>query len=285
MPKWYEVGIPAATTAVGSYFGGRTGGAAGNAAGNAIVSMIGGKKGKQETSSYQNIPPELLQAWMGTYVPAATNWYNSGSNEYQKQATASYGGGLAGLEQELPGYQKFYDDNLSNRYLRQLEDDSNLEREKIRARYAGRGGLNNTSVAAELGLLEKNKLNRVADYKHDMAAENFDKAVGLRRQTLADLMTAGDQPRQHIDQLGALLQRFPTGATGQNYQMPQQVNWGEASGAAMENLGKLFDNHQGNQASYVPAYDVTGWNDVGGQMPWTAPNYGYLGKQGQPGIY
>lgn len=286
MPKWYEWVPQTVGTAIGSAIGGPTGGAVGNQVGNLAGSLLGGKKkGKQETTSYQNIPPEFLQAWTGSYLPGVMNLYNSGPNEYQKKAIASYGGGIEGLEQELPRYQKFYEDNLSKKYLRELEDESNAAREAILDRYAGRGGMNNTYVAQELALLEKNKQNRIADYKHDLAVENFDKATNLRRQTLADLMTAGDQPRQRVDQLGALLGRFPIGAVGTQYQMPQPPNYGDMGAGVVKSLGHLFDNYQGNKASYVPAYDVTGWQDIGDQRPWLAPNFGYPGQPGQPGIY
>lgn len=259
-------------TVVGGALGGPTGAIIGGTLGGAVSNS--GGKGQQtgnSTSGWNNLPPEMKEAYLQTYLPDALRYYKAGPNEYQNIANKSLGSGLKGLAEEMPYFMDFYNDNVSNRVLRGMEEDAARKRTDIQSHFAkngGLGGLFGTALGTELGLLNKNTANMVSDYKHDMANAAFNSALGLRRQTLQDMMTAGDQPYNHISRLGNLLGVFPQGSTSTSQIPGQPTNWGNVLSGAYMAANAAGYNPFGSANSNIPPWQGGGGYTGGGFGGW-----------------
>lgn len=245
--------------------GGMLGGPAGAAAGSALAgTVLGGDKGNKASpqgvgggtsvSGFAALPPEVQQAFLQQYLPRILQQFQGGGtqlagfNPMQEQALQSFGGGLSGLQQELPGYQDLYNQNVLDPELERLQQaqDEGLSaladrRQKMGGIGVGGSAYNNQRAAYE---------NQINNLRLNARANAFQGARGLRRETLQDMLTSGgqyqqqqqaqyNQPQANISQFAGNLAGIPTSATNTNYgQTPSQPDFlSKLGGAGLGALG------------------------------------------------
>lgn len=156
-------------------------------------------------------------------------------NQYQQNALGSFGGGLSGFQNELPGYQNLYNENVLNPQLAEIDYQNGIANSNLRSNEAGRsvGAFGNTAFGSQLAGQQDNA-NRL---KLGARAQAFQGAQELRNRTLQEMLGAGgviqQQNQQSLNalqpqlqqatpgaQLGALqkgLGAFPNSTVGQHY--------------------------------------------------------------------
>lgn len=232
-----------------------------------LASNLFGSKSKGSTpaqstsmSGFQVLPKQVQNAYLQNYLPSVLNYGKSGPNQYTQQAINSYGGGLAGLMQELPGYKSIFDQNTVQPTLDEIQRQSDIQQNRLRAQAAasGLGGIFNSNTAIQLGELQRNADMIKAQQLADFNRENTINALRLRGQTLSDLMTAGDQDYNRLSRFAGLLGVFPGGNTSTQIgaSQPKPNIWDKVIGSAVSLPG------------IINAFRVPQQIDLGNAMPW-----------------
>lgn len=201
----------------------------------------GGSKGgkpqqSMQQSGWQTLPKEVQNAYLKNYLPQVTAYNQAPPNQYTQQAMRSYGGGLAGLLQELPQYKQVFDQNTVQPTLDEIQRQVDMQKNAFRAE-AGRSGLGsllNSNSAIQLSEMQNNADRLKAQQIADFNRENTLQGLNLRGQTLSELMTAGDQDYNRLSRFASLLGAFPGGSTSTSVgaTMPRANTWDRLAGAA-----------------------------------------------------
>lgn len=182
---------------------------------------------------YNAMPQYLKDIYEKQYAPAAVDYFNSpegrtpnpvaGFNPTQRQALAMGGQNIqqiqAGLQDYMNPYDQFVTDEIRRNYGNQqnnLLGNAN--------RMGGVGALKSSSLGTQLSLNNEAMQRALAEAKYN----SYRDALGLRRQTLADMFEAGlmeqkqqqtemsaaaQNPYTRVKNLGELLQLIPSGST------------------------------------------------------------------------
>jgi hypothetical protein len=230
----------------------------------------GGKGGKPQQSTqlsgWQALPKEAQNAYLKNYLPKVLEYGNSPSNQYTQQAMQGYGGGLAGLLQQLPEYRKVFDQNTVQPTLDGIQRQTDIQKNMLQAQAArsGLGGLLNSNTAIQLSEMQNGADRIKAEQLANFNRENTTNALNLRGQTLSDLMFAGDQNYNNLSRFASLLGAFPGGNTSSSIGPtgPKPNFWDKAAGAATS-LPSIFNSFGGGgQAPWQQQ------QSLGNQMPW-----------------
>lgn len=212
--------------------------------GGKLINGLFGKKAQPATQSQKSgfyaLPPQVQQAYLQQFLPGAQQWFNNGPNQYQQNAMQSLGGGPESLEQELPQYQNQYRGAVTDEVVKQMQRDAQGERDRIMmgAGSNGLGGLFSSALTKQLDGLNDNTLNRIGAYRAYSEDQGYNQSLDLRRQTLADMLAAGNMPYERINQFGSLLGQFPQSQNGQQIGAYQPKNWANKLGGTMMTLTK-----------------------------------------------
>jgi hypothetical protein len=189
--------------------------------GSVVSGLFGGggrsSKPAQSTaqSGWQNLPPQVQQAYLQQYLPAAQNYFSQAPNQYEQQLQQMQGGGIKQLEEDLPDYQKFFAQANAQPTLEEIQRQADMQKNVLQGQAArsGLGGLLNSNVAGQLSELQNNADRLKAQYSAQFNRENTQNALNLRAQTLQELMNAGNQDYNKLSQFAGLLGSFPGGST------------------------------------------------------------------------
>ena len=136
-------------------------------------------------------------------------------NPMQQQALSGFGGGLAGLQQDLPGYQNLYNQNVLNPVLAEIQRQQDIAQNQLLGGKAGGGNLGalgSSALGQQLAGLQE-QANR---FREQAGAKGFESSLGLRRQTLADMLKSGTlqqgQNQQYLNAIQPQLQQTTPGA-------------------------------------------------------------------------
>jgi len=125
-------------------------------------------------------------------------------NQFQQNALSSLGGGLSGLQNELPGYQNLYNENILNPQLAEIDRQLGMGNNRLLGRKAGSGNLGvlgSSAIGTQLSELQ-DSANRL---KLNARKHAFQGGLGLRNQTLQDMLRAGGTiQNQNQNTLGAI---------------------------------------------------------------------------------
>jgi hypothetical protein len=181
-------------------------------------------------------------------------------NQFQQNALSSLGGGLAGLQNELPGYQNLYNENVLNPQLAEIDRQLGMGNNRLLGRKAGGGNLGvlgSSAIGTQLAELQ-DSANRL---KLNAREHAFTSGIGLRNQTLQDMLRAGGTiqnqnqntlgaiypqlqqtlPQNKLGQLGQGLSIFPqsnlSNGTGPIAGRPD--TWARVGNAGLQGLGAL----------------------------------------------
>lgn len=200
----------------------------------------GGSKGgspQQATqqSGWPTLPSEVQQAYLKNYLPQVLAYNNAPNNQYRAQALEGYGGGLAGIMQQLPEYRSVFDQNTTQPTLDEIQRQVDIQKNALRAQ-AGRSGLGsllNSNTAIQLSEMQNNADRLKAQQIADFNRENTLQALNLRGQTLSELMAAGDQDYNKLSRFAGLLGAFPGGSTSTSVgaTAPRANTWDKIAGA------------------------------------------------------
>lgn len=108
--------------------------------------------------------------------------------------------GQYGLFNELPAFMSPFNQAVINRTLNQMNKQTDEARSGIMgraARYGGLGAFGSSALGTQLAQLENANNDRSLDFLANANAANYNQALGLRRQTLADMLGAGGAMQQH----------------------------------------------------------------------------------------
>lgn len=157
--------------------------------------------GLQQLQNYSNQNGGIFNGTTGVNPLGAIEPFN----EYQKSALASLGGGLEGLQQQLPGYMNPYSDIVGNEINRQAQiGQSNLKNQFTQQ--AGLGGLSSSAFGTALSGNEEARQRLQNENQYN----NYNQALNLRRQTLGEMLQAGgaiqQQGQASLDYLSPYLQ-------------------------------------------------------------------------------
>lgn len=184
--------------------------AAGLGAAASAKSLFGGKKaagtpggaglpgGSLTQNGYGALPPWAQNIYSGTYAPGIQNYFNSPQsgafvpqqvepfNRFQNEALQGLGGGIQDIRQNLGQYM--------NPYHSAVTDNINREADIRQSDLLGRAslggnaaGLNNSAVGVQLGMNDETRQRLLAQANY----HNYQQALSLRRQTLAEMLGAG----------------------------------------------------------------------------------------------
>lgn len=198
----------------------------------------GSKSGKpQQTmqqSGWQTLPGQVQNAYLQNYLPQVMQYGSQRPNQYTQQAIEGYGGGLAGLMQQLPQYKQIFDQNTTQPTLDEIQRQVDIQKNALRAQGArsGLGSLLNSNMAIQLSAMQNNADRLKAQQLADFNRENTLQALNLRGQTLSELMAAGDQDYNRLGKFASLLGAFPGGstATSTGPTMPRANTWDKIAG-------------------------------------------------------
>lgn len=211
---------------------------------------------------YNAMPQYLKDIYEKQYAPAAVDYFNSpegrtpnpiaGFNPTQRQALGMGGQNIqqiqAGLQDYMNPYDQFVTDQVRRNYA--MEQNNLLGNAN---RIGGVGALKSSSLGTQLSLNNEAMQRALAEAKYN----SYKDALGLRRQTLADMFEAGlmeqkqqqaemsaaaQNPYTRVKNLGELLQLIPTGST--------QKQIGETPMIAGREKSSMFDR-VGNFANRI----------------------------------
>lgn len=177
-------------------------------------------------------------------------------NQYQQNALSSFGGGLAGLKNELGGFQDLYNENILNPQLSEIDRDASILNNNLLGQKSGNlGAFGSSALGTQLAQLQ-DSANRL---KLNARAGAFQGALGLRRQSLQDMLTSGSLIQQQnqgslnaiypqvqqttapnrLSQFGQGLSMFPGSSTQTGPVAGQPDTWARVGNAGMQGLGIL----------------------------------------------
>lgn len=167
-------------------------------------------QGLQELQNYSNQIGGIFAGGTGVNPLGQVEPFNP----YQQQALQSLGGGIGALGNELSQYMNPYQKFVQDEINRQHSIAQNNALSDF-SRAAGFGGLQSSAYGTLQSQLEQNRLRD----QNQAQVQNYQQALGLRRQTLADMLGAGGQIQQQgQNMLGALQpqlqQTLPQARTG-----------------------------------------------------------------------
>jgi hypothetical protein len=208
-------------------------------------------------------------------------------NQIQQGALGNVGRGLAGLSEDLPGYQSLYNQNVLDPQLKDIQRQQDIAQNNLLGAKAGTGNLGALGSSA-LGTQLAQNLDNYNRQREQARAAGYQHSIGLRNQTLQQMLSAGNQVQaqgqqqlsalqpqlqataqpQRLEQLAAGLQRFPASQVTQG-QTPSQPDFlnkvgfgGQALGGFLQGSGAKIFGDGGQQQPGV-------WGQsLGNQMPW-----------------
>lgn len=145
-------------------------------------------------------------------------------NQIQKNAIEAYSNpdySLAGLAQ----YYNPFQEQVLNRALNAVNRSSDIARSNLLDRLNARGGiLKNSATDTQLALQEEARTRALADTAANIGYQGFNQALGLRGQSLADMLNAGNLVQRQ--QQGQLQSALPSSATQYNPYYNQALSYG-----------------------------------------------------------
>lgn len=178
---------------------------------------------QQTMSAYDSLPGWAKDMYAQQFGPGILEYINSPAartatplNPAIENSLGQLGQGIqdinANLGDYLNPYRKFVTDEINR--------EANTQRSNLLGRHVGFGalGMNNSALGVQLGMNEESRQRALARANY----EAYQQALGLRRQTLADMMGAGEQRRKldeefrdapfaRLQRLGTLLGMIPGG--------------------------------------------------------------------------
>lgn len=204
-------------------------------------------------------------------------------NQFQQGALGSFGGGLSGLQQELPGYQDLYNQNVRDPQLREIERQQQQAQNGLlgaNARSGNLGAFGSSALGTQIAELQ----NHYNQYKDQAQIGAFQGANNLRNQTLQQMLNAGNQvqqqgqqslnavqpylqqnlPQQRLQQFAQGLNQFPVGQVSQG-QTPSQPNTLSKIGGVGTAATGLLNQYQAANTGYN---GIPFGQSLGNAMPW-----------------
>jgi len=188
-------------------------------AGALIGALGGGKKSKpaqsQSISGWQALPPEVQKTYLNTYLPGVQDFAKTPFSPEALSVYDTYKSGLGGLMEDIPEYLKFFQQNVGDPTYNKIQEQADIERNRLNASAvnSGLGGLFNSNLGVQLSQLQKNADDRKAEYAYRTNQDNLTNALGLRSQTLQELLNSQNAQYDKLGQLAGLLGAFPGGST------------------------------------------------------------------------
>jgi hypothetical protein len=199
---------------------------------------LGGQFGSQalkQLQDYSNLNGGIFGGGTGVSPLGAVEPFN----QQQQNALQSFGSGLSGLQNELPGYQNLYNQNVLDPELANIDRLHQQGQNQLRSnQLLGTGGQNafsNSAFGTQLAGLQ----DTASRLRMDARAGAFQGGQNLRRQTLQDMLNSGgaiqNQNQSLLNYLQPQLQQATPQAQSQNFaaglsQFPQtQISSGQAS--------------------------------------------------------
>lgn len=250
---------------------------------SAFISSRGRKGGSPAQESSQNVsgfdalPQAVKNAYLNTYLPDVLSLYNEKKpvtpfNQYQIQALEGMGQNATQIGEELGQYMNPYNKYVTDNIQRQAD----IQRSNIMGQTAKRGGLGafgSSALGTQLAGLDAHtaRLKNMNDY------QNYNQALNFRRQTLGDMLSAGDIMQEQtqeeanaqatrLGQLASFLGAFPGTQTSSS--MGIGARQAPVSGA-QRFMGGLMGGLGAAQATGLGAslpFDFK--NSWTGGMPW-----------------
>lgn len=188
-------------------------------------------------------------------------------NAIQKSAIESY----ANPDYSLGGLAQYYNpfqEQVIDRAFNAINRSSDIARSNLLDRLNSRGGiLKNSATDTQLALQEEARSRALADAAANLGAQGFREAVGLRGQSLSDMLNAGNLvQRQQQAQLqsampsvaaqynpyygqamalGNLLSLFPAGSSSTSTSFGERPASTNMLGKGLGLAGSLFGNQFG----------------------------------------
>jgi hypothetical protein len=180
-------------------------------------------------------------------------------NPYQISALQQFGETNGqNLGAAIQPYQELYNKNVLDPELERIKEDQAVAENQLVGQGAGNLGFFGSSA---LGTLAGQLKNNYSNLRRDTQAQGFESALGLRRQTLAEMLQAGNAiqeqgqsyldalnphlqaslPQNRLQNFGAGLNAIP-GASSigtQYFQPAPQPNAAMRWGGALQSLGSL----------------------------------------------
>ena len=249
--------VPAvATAAVGAVANKAFGGGGKVSGGNAFSPSSG-----SSSQGYAAMPKYLQDIYEKQYTPALMDYFNSpegrnpnpiaGFNPTQQQALAEGGQNIqqiqAGLQDYMNPYNQFVTDQIRRNY--------GMEQNKILGnaqKMGGVGALKSSSFGTQLSLNNEAMQRALAEAQYN----SYRDALGLRRETLADMFEAGlmgqqqeqkqlsataQNPYTRVKNLGELLKLIPSSAIESHVGETPAVA-GTPKSSMFDRAGKFLNN-------------------------------------------
>lgn len=142
-------------------------------------------------------------------------WYGEGMNPYEQEVMDTMGGGIDQLNQDIGDYMNPYQQAVTDRGLANIQQRTDQQRSGLMGNNAraGVGAFGSSALGTQLSQLENNSQNRMADFEALQNQQNYNQALGLRNQTLSQMLGAGQMPYGRVMQLGEGLGQFPGSST------------------------------------------------------------------------
>lgn len=265
IPAW----IPAAFSAAGAF-----------------KDLFGGEKGspEQNVSGYGALPEWAQNIFQNQYGPGIGQFFGSQAsqqvspqNAFQQQALGGFGGGIEDIMGNLGKYMNPYQQHVTDKTNREYD----INRSNIMGALQGTGRDANRRVSPanasslQLAQSQNEEARQRALSEHNY--NNYNQSLGLRRQTLQDMLSAGNvqrgfaeeqrlAPFARLQQLSSLLNPLLGGSFHQAAQTGQPNMFSNIG-----TFGNLL-NQQHQQGAY---------NDF---FSNGAPNPGEYGPP-QPGMF
>ncbi len=206
-------------------------------------------------------------------------------NQMQQNALGSFGRGLSGLQNELPGYQSLYNENVLNPQLQEIQRQQDIAQNNLLGAKAGSGNLGALGSSA-LGTQLAQQQEAANRAMMEARSQGYQQSLGLRQQTLQDMLRAGGQVQgQNQTQLNALqpqlqataaparlqqlaqgLNQFPSGAIGQGQVPTTPDMWSKLGNVGTAATG-LFQ-HLGGAGGGTGYNGIPFGQSLGNAMPW-----------------
>ena len=246
----------------------------------------GGAYGPSGTmSAYDSMPQWLKTQYEQQYGPAISQYFQNQSSpqqmvapfhQFQQNALQQQGQGIQGIQNDLGQYMNPYQQFVTDRTNRAY--DVNANNLKGQQNTIGNGSnarlreTNSSSQTLAQGQNEEARQRALAEANYN----NYNQALGLRRQTLSDMLSAGgayqqqqqnmqNAPFNRLTQYGQLLGAVPGGQTqfGATPATPPQPDILARLGGVASGLGSAYNNG---------AFSSFGFNPQQQQLPYQQPN-------------
>lgn len=205
-------------------------------------------------SGFESLPQGAQGLYNNEFFPGIRSYINSPEGRYieptdpaQESALGEMGGGIEDIQSNLGRYMNPYRQFVTD----EINREADRSRNNLLGGFVGRNatGLNNSSLGVQLGMNEEARQRALAGANY----QNFNNALDLRRQTLADMMNAGtnrralnqerrDQAFMRLQRLGSLLGMVPggQGSIHEGFKPAAPLPW-ERAAAAGQNYANFTD--------------------------------------------